>query len=407
MRELRTSRTIRRSVAFAILGAGVLLAQGCAASTPVKPPSAVDVRNFGAVGNGVTDDSAAISRAFAAAEGKTLYVPAGTYLLTSRLKVPPDLVVKGDGDRSWLKGPVSIGSRDSFSALRIGRAGQACYLGGVADVTFRGVDFVGGGGSFSASWPFLDSHVLTIGVGGGVRGVLFDGCTIERNSGTENASKSRHFDNVFILSHVAANAAIVEDVLFRGCHFAGSPRFNVEVWDEYLMRGGARGSVSIDFSNCVFQASASASIDYSTYRGGYSTITGCTFEGNGAGSNPKWTDDVTIEKGASHITVTGCRALRGRDMFVGGSGGYNVVTHNTVGGDSGVVHDWTPYLVLSGDNNVVTGNTIVSTGPDATVIDVEGNNNIVQNNTVTTPLAKTSAILVMGSGNVASPNVVN
>jgi len=41
----------------------------------------VDVRDFGAVGDGVTDDSAAFDAADAAANGRTIVVPAGTYLL--------------------------------------------------------------------------------------------------------------------------------------------------------------------------------------------------------------------------------------------------------------------------------------------------------------------------------------
>lgn len=47
---------------------------------PAISTSQVNVRNFGAVGNGTTDDSAAIKAAQAAlAPGKTLYFPAGSY----------------------------------------------------------------------------------------------------------------------------------------------------------------------------------------------------------------------------------------------------------------------------------------------------------------------------------------
>ena len=406
MFELTRTCTVKLTLVIAVLTAGLVATQACGTPKTTMAPGTVNVRDYGAIGDGVTDDAAAITRACANAAGRTLYVPTGTYRLASRFTVPAGTVFKGDGEGSWLKGPVSVGSGDTFDDLRIGSAGRSCYVGGVENVTFSHVQFVGGGGSFAKTWPFLDSHVLTIGVGGSVRHVLFDGCHVERNGGMENADKSHHFDNVFVLSHVAADNATVKDVLFRACQFAGSPRFNVEVWDEYLVQGGARGTENVDFADCVFEASESASIDYSSYRGGYSTVSGCTFKGNGAGANPKWPDDVTIEKGASHITVTGCHALRGRDMFVGGSGGNNVVTNNVVDGDSGIAHNWTPYISLVGDNNVVTGNHVVSTGPDATVIVVEGNNNVVTGNIVTPPLARASAILVTGTGNTSSPNTV-
>ena len=45
----------------------------------------VDVRDFGAKGDGVTDDSAAFNAADAAANGQTVIVPAGDYLLTSNV----------------------------------------------------------------------------------------------------------------------------------------------------------------------------------------------------------------------------------------------------------------------------------------------------------------------------------
>ena len=50
-----------------------------------KLQETVSVKDFGAVGDGVTDDTAAIQAALAAAAGSTVYVPAGTYVVTSTL----------------------------------------------------------------------------------------------------------------------------------------------------------------------------------------------------------------------------------------------------------------------------------------------------------------------------------
>ena len=48
----------------------------------------VSVKDFGAVGNGVTNDTAAIQAALTASAGKSLYFPPGTYRTTAALSVP-------------------------------------------------------------------------------------------------------------------------------------------------------------------------------------------------------------------------------------------------------------------------------------------------------------------------------
>jgi len=55
----------------------------------------VDVRDFGAIGNGVADDTAAFEAANAAADGRTVLVPAGNYLLNG--DVTFDTPVKFEG----------------------------------------------------------------------------------------------------------------------------------------------------------------------------------------------------------------------------------------------------------------------------------------------------------------------
>ena len=55
-----------------------------ARSAQEKMRDVVSVKDFGAVGDGVADDTAAIQTAMAAANGKTLYFPSGTYKLASR-----------------------------------------------------------------------------------------------------------------------------------------------------------------------------------------------------------------------------------------------------------------------------------------------------------------------------------
>lgn len=59
--------------------------------------AAVNVKDFGAKGDGVTDDTAAIQAALDAGAGNKVIIPKGVYLLTSGLDVPNRTQVTGDG----------------------------------------------------------------------------------------------------------------------------------------------------------------------------------------------------------------------------------------------------------------------------------------------------------------------
>lgn len=66
----------------------------------------VNVRDFGAKGDGVTDDTDAIQMAADEAVGKSLYIPSGRYLLSSSsVRLPSNIHVFGDGAGSCLIQP--------------------------------------------------------------------------------------------------------------------------------------------------------------------------------------------------------------------------------------------------------------------------------------------------------------
>lgn len=62
---------------------------------------------YGAIGNGTTDDTAALQAAINAAYGKTLYIPSGTYLTSSQLLINNNITIIGDGYTSVIKGTAS------------------------------------------------------------------------------------------------------------------------------------------------------------------------------------------------------------------------------------------------------------------------------------------------------------
>lgn len=66
-------------------------------SATLGQPSQVDVRDYGAKGDGITDDTAAFTAAMAAVaeKGGTVSVPVGNYLIKTRLVVPTKVTLEG------------------------------------------------------------------------------------------------------------------------------------------------------------------------------------------------------------------------------------------------------------------------------------------------------------------------
>jgi hypothetical protein len=68
----------------------------------LKLAETISVKDFGATGDGVTDDTTAITNALAA--GSCIYFPTGTYLVSSTIQVPNNVSVYGDGSASVIRG---------------------------------------------------------------------------------------------------------------------------------------------------------------------------------------------------------------------------------------------------------------------------------------------------------------
>jgi polygalacturonase len=70
---------------------GGALAAGVGEAVAQSQPTTtyVNVKQYGATGNGVTDDTAALQLAFTSCAGRVLYVPTGTYLVSDLCMCPP------------------------------------------------------------------------------------------------------------------------------------------------------------------------------------------------------------------------------------------------------------------------------------------------------------------------------
>lgn len=93
------------------------------------------VKTYGAVGDGVTDDTAAITSAFADTAVGLVYFPPGTYLITS-VAIPnrTGLVIEGQGATILMSGTGSSGTPQGFA-----------LSGTCRDITIRNLRFLGDG----------------------------------------------------------------------------------------------------------------------------------------------------------------------------------------------------------------------------------------------------------------------
>src|SRR5256885_1853322 len=89
-----------------LVGTWLLQPQSCLAETvslnnlsSERLIGGANAKNFGAVGDGVADDTAALQATvdFAQKTKTKVYIPGGTYLLTGTLNIPEAIEVCGDG----------------------------------------------------------------------------------------------------------------------------------------------------------------------------------------------------------------------------------------------------------------------------------------------------------------------
>jgi hypothetical protein len=109
----------------------------------------VNVKSYGAVGDGTTDDSAAIQAAIAGGTGGQVHFPAGIYRVTSTLAVPADTRLSGVNQR---KSIIRKGFSGTLLTLADGAGFSTLSLEGQgATYTGRGVVMSGTAGRQSVS----------------------------------------------------------------------------------------------------------------------------------------------------------------------------------------------------------------------------------------------------------------
>lgn len=140
--------------------------------------AAVNVKDFGATGDGVTDDTAALQAAFTAGGGGTIYLPAGTYYITSSLPITNSTRILGENYHWPGTGHSIIRGDDNVTFFDLSAEVQG--------VIFNGIGFEGTGctvvnavGHYAASWQFLNCSFdtsLAVGLNGEFIATFIDYC---------------------------------------------------------------------------------------------------------------------------------------------------------------------------------------------------------------------------------------
>ena len=309
----------------------------------------VNVKKYGAVGDGVTDDTTAITNAISQNAGRAIYFPKGTYVISSPLTLPDRTSIVGDGYASVIKASPTFGG-SCMVQTRIWSPSSAVNT----DYGYVTIRYIAFDGSYkddytsdieqgSGNWdglhigghrPVLD-HVLvynTPGTGistsdkrtsgypspygealftnvavkycGGHGLQLLDGSHDGEYLGCIIASSSRSNHNQYHNLFIAVNNA---NGRFTNCHFYSDygsvkPAFSVYISEGAApsrfvncdIEGGATGNLNAGgngsvFSCCNIYASFGAALGFITDS---CMFVGCVFGGQSADTNvqkPKFT----------------------------------------------------------------------------------------------------------------------
>lgn len=175
-----------------ILVQGLALGAGTAKNGSMNTPSAsrhvavLSVGEFGARGDGRTDDSGAFQRAIAAASrfGSRLRIPAGRYRIARTLEITRGICIEGDGvEHTVLEGAVGPGhpvlhilATATDSVIGPALAGLR-ITGGEGDAPCDGVRLsTGGTGAAIHQAVLRDLYITHVGTGLALSGVVYRSC---------------------------------------------------------------------------------------------------------------------------------------------------------------------------------------------------------------------------------------
>jgi hypothetical protein len=251
--------------------------------------AAFNVTDYGAVGDGVADDTSAIQDAIDAAMALkgTVFLPSGDYKITSTLSITDEICFRGEGSfqsrlvlhtasSSTVALLVDVGNNASFIGARIGGFGIRCNGGAARGIGLR-VQTTATNSAVS-NCVFEEMYITHVNVGVSMTGVIY----------------MSTFRNITISGNVDSYGwyvSTVQEVIYNSYEDLEVTNVNDNAWAYYFAPAVASQFRNLTADGCCY------------FAGAYTGIRGLTIEGIHATTTPS-SAAVTLNQIASLSDVS-------------------------------------------------------------------------------------------------------